>query len=61
MPNDVKDYEEKRIVKEIVRGALNPGDSDFWEDINIHIPPVAPNNLHLTCRLMELQYKLEVR
>lgn len=60
MPNDVKTHSEDRVIKEIVRGALHPGETDFWEDINILIPPVAPNNLHFTCRLMELQYKIEV-
>lgn len=60
MPNDLKSHRVERIVREVVRGTLAPGESDFWEDVQILVPPIVPGNLHIHSRLMHVEYKLEV-
>ncbi|XP_069173930.1 arrestin domain-containing protein 17-like [Procambarus clarkii] len=60
MPNGVKELEEERVLKEIVRGIIPPGESDVWENVAITVPPIVPANVHLTCRLLHVQYRLDM-
>ena len=60
MPNNIKTLVEERVIKEIVRGMIPSGESDFWESVAITVPPLVTNNVHLTCRLIEISYRLEV-
>ncbi|KAK7081823.1 hypothetical protein SK128_009895, partial [Halocaridina rubra] len=59
MPNGVKEMVEERIVKEIVRGYLEPGETDMWDKVAITVPPLVPANVHLTCRLLHVEYRLD--
>ena len=40
-----KKKEETRVVAEISRGRIGPGESDMWEGIIMRIPSVPPTNL----------------
>ncbi|XP_018020018.1 uncharacterized protein LOC108676457 [Hyalella azteca] len=60
MPNKIKTHVERRIVKEIVRGMIPPGESDIWEKVALHVPPLAPANLHISGRLMRVDYCVEM-
>lgn len=60
MPNGVKTHVEERVVREVVRGMTPPGDSDLWESVAITVPPLVPANVHLTCRLLRVSYRIDV-
>ncbi|XP_071547693.1 arrestin domain-containing protein 17-like [Panulirus ornatus] len=60
MPNGVKEMVEERVLKEIVRGIIPPGESDMWENVGITVPPLVPANVHLTCRLLHVQYRIDL-
>ena len=60
MPNDIKVLHQQRVIKEIVRGMIPSGESDFWEKVAITVPPLVPNNVHITCRLIHISYRIEV-
>ncbi|KAG7157322.1 Arrestin domain-containing protein 17-like 1 [Homarus americanus] len=51
---------QERVLKEIVRGIIPPGESDMWENVAIVVPPLVPANVHLTCRLLRVQYRLDM-
>ena len=40
-----KNKNETRVVAEIKRGAIGPGDSDMWEGVVMRVPAVPPTNL----------------
>ncbi|XP_018027461.1 arrestin domain-containing protein 2 isoform X2 [Hyalella azteca] len=48
----------KSLVVEIQRGPVAPGDSLFFEDEPLVVPPVVPGLQH--CRIMDLKYVLKV-
>ncbi|XP_053640537.1 arrestin domain-containing protein 17-like [Cherax quadricarinatus] len=60
MPNGVKEVVEERVVKEVVRGMIPPGESDLWENVALVVPPLVPANIHLTCRLLHVKYRLDM-
>ncbi|XP_037786438.1 arrestin domain-containing protein 17-like [Penaeus monodon] len=60
MPNGVKEFVEERVLKEIVRGIIPPGESDLWEEVAITVPPLVPANVHLTCRLLHVDYRIDM-
>ncbi|XP_066945548.1 thioredoxin-interacting protein-like isoform X1 [Macrobrachium rosenbergii] len=60
MPNGVKTMVEERILKEVVRGIIPPGESDMWENVSLTVPPLVPANVHLTCRLLHVEYRLDM-
>ncbi|KAK3863365.1 hypothetical protein Pcinc_030862 [Petrolisthes cinctipes] len=60
MPNGVKTLVEERVVREVVRGMTPPGDSDLWESVAITVPPLVPANVHLTCRLLHVTYRIDM-
>lgn len=60
MPNGVKEVVEERVVKEVVRGMIPPGESDMWEAVALTVPPLVPANVNLTCRLLDVQYRIDV-
>ena len=60
MPNGVKEVVEERVVQEVVRGIIPPGESDMWEGVALTVPPLVPANIHLTCRLLHVQYRIDV-
>ncbi|XP_068216039.1 arrestin domain-containing protein 3-like isoform X2 [Palaemon carinicauda] len=60
MPNGVKTIVEERILKEIVRGIIPPGETDMWENVTLTVPPLVPANVHLTCRLLHVEYRLDM-
>ncbi|XP_050687693.1 arrestin domain-containing protein 17-like isoform X2 [Eriocheir sinensis] len=60
MPNGVKEVVEERVVKEVVRGMIPPGESDMWEGVALTVPPLVPANVHLTCRLLHVQYRIDM-
>ncbi|XP_045138302.1 LOW QUALITY PROTEIN: arrestin domain-containing protein 17-like [Portunus trituberculatus] len=60
MPNGVKEVVEERVVKEVVRGMIPPGESDMWEAVALTVPPLVPANVHLTCRLLDVQYRIDM-
>ena len=60
MPNKVKTIVDKRVVHEIVRGMIPPGESDIWEEVAIPIPALVPANLHIGGRLIRVDYTVEV-
>ena len=54
-----KNKNETRVVAEINRGPIGPGDSDMWEGVVMRIPAVPPTNLagivvHMT-QLLNIQ------
>ena len=40
-----KNKNETRVVAEIKRGAIGPGESDMWEGVVMRVPAVPPTNL----------------
>ena len=40
-----KNKNETRVVAEINRGAIGPGESDMWEGVVMRVPAVPPTNL----------------
>ena len=60
MPNKVKTIVDKRVVHEIARGMIAPGESDIWEEVAIPIPTLVPANLHIGGRLIRVDYTVEV-
>ena len=40
-----KNKNETRVVAEINRGRIGPGESDMWEGVIMRIPSVPPTNL----------------
>ncbi|XP_047493442.1 arrestin domain-containing protein 17-like [Penaeus chinensis] len=60
MPNGVKELVEERVLKEIVRGIIPPGESDLWEEVALTVPPLVPANVHLTCRLLHVDYRIDM-
>ena len=40
-----KNKSESRVVAEINRGGIGPGESDMWENVIMRVPAVPPTNL----------------
>ncbi|CAL4074128.1 unnamed protein product, partial [Meganyctiphanes norvegica] len=60
MPNGVKEITEERILQEVVRGITPPGETDFWENVALDVPPLVTPNVHIACRLMAVHYRLDM-
>jgi len=54
-----KDKTSCRTVAKIKRGEIQPGNSDYWENVNMRIPAIAPTNLAGRCTIMDVWYMLE--
>jgi len=54
-----KNKTEQRVVAEIRRGRIAPGDSDLWEGVLMRVPAVPPTNLAGSCNIIDVQYKLD--
>jgi len=49
----------RRVVAELRRGRIGPGEEDTWDNVLMHIPPVPPTNLGGSSNIISLQYSLE--
>jgi len=54
-----KNKTERRVVAEIRRGRIAPGESDLWEGVLMRVPALPPTNLAGTCNIIDVQYKLD--
>lgn len=48
-----------RTVAKLKRGEIQPGASDFWENVNMRIPSIPPTSLAGNCTIMNVRYTLE--
>ncbi|KAF2345062.1 Arrestin C-terminal-like domain, partial [Trinorchestia longiramus] len=60
MPNKLKTHVEQRVVKEVVRGIIPPGESDIWDGVALLVPPLSPCNIHISGRLIKVDYCVEM-
>ena len=53
--------QENRKVATRSQGPIRPGTSDYWEGVDLPIPPLPPTGLGGPCNIMDVQYILEFR
>ena len=54
----IKTRSEVDVITKIERGAIMPGESDYYEDVPLKIEAVVPNLLN--CHIIDLDYKVRV-
>ena len=58
---DGQTKQENRTVATRSQGPIKPGTSDYWEGVDLPIPPLPPTGLGGPCNIMDVQYILEFR
>lgn len=55
-----RNHADEAIVSQKVRGAIPPGESSIWNGEGPRVPPVPPSSSMLDCKLITIDYRLDV-